>query len=136
MAKKAPSEKKQIRQFSVAMGVFLSIIGSISLYKDGNAYPYLYGIGGAFALIGLALPAVIKPVFRLWMKIAHALGWFNTRLLLSIVYFFIFAPIGLITRLLRIDFLDRKFPRTEAATYWKDHQSQAAVREDSYERQF
>lgn len=136
MSKKPISEKKQIRQFSVAMGVFLSILGSISLYKGGDLYPYFYSIGATFAAVGLALPIVIKPIFRLWMKIAFALGWFNTRLLLSIIYFLMFAPIGLITRILRIDFLDRKFPQKNKTTYWKPHRSHKEDKEDAYERQF
>ncbi|EFK96266.1 conserved hypothetical protein, membrane [sediment metagenome] len=118
------------------MGVVLSLFGAISLYKGGGAWRYLFSIGGAFAVLGLALPAVIKPVFRLWMKIAGALGWLNTRLLLSIVFFTVFTPVGLVARLFRIDWLDRKFPKPDAPTYWKDHRDLTEGREDPYERQF
>ena len=136
MGKAQPDEQKQIRQFSVAMAVVLSVFGSISLYKGGNAYPYLYGIAGAFAAVGLALPAVTKPVFKVWMKLAHALGWFNTRLLLSLVFFLVFTPVGIVTRILRIDFLDRKWPRPDRDTYWRARPPADPRREDPYERQF
>ena len=135
MPKKVPSEKKQIRQFSAAMGAFLALLASINLYRHGHAWPVLYGAGGAFAVVGLAVPIAVKPVFRLWMKIAGALGWFNTRLLLSIVFFLVFAPIGLVTRLLRIDLMDQKFPRPDRETYWKKKEKRA-LEPDAYERQF
>ena len=55
----------------------------------------------------------------LWMKFAHAVGWFNTRLLLTIVYFVIFALPVLILKFMRKDLLDRRWNKT-ATTYWKN----------------
>jgi hypothetical protein len=137
MAKKV-SETKQIRQFSVAMGVLLAILASINFWRhgqDGHAWPYLYGVGGAFAAIGLAFPVVVRPIFRGWMKLAGVLAWLNTRLLLSIVYFLVFTPFGLVTRLFRIDLMDQKFPGPARESYWKKRETRAAD-PDQYERQF
>ena len=54
-----------------------------------------------------------------WMKFAHAVGWLNTRLLLSIVYFLVFAIPAVILKLIGKDLLDRK-RNTSATTYWKN----------------
>ena len=63
-----------------------------------------------------------------WMAFASALGWVNTRILLSIVYFTLFA-IGAITlRILRKDLLDRK--AHGGFSYWT-HREQIG---DSIER--
>ena len=53
-----------------------------------------------------------------WMKFAHALGWFNTRLLLTVVYFILFAIPALVLKLMRKDLLDRRWQST--TSYWKD----------------
>ena len=64
----------------------------------------------------------MKKLFQtfksLWMKFAHAVGWFNTRLLLTIVYFILFAIPALILKLLRKDLLNRKF--SNEPSYWKE----------------
>ncbi len=61
----------------------------------------------SYVLIGLVLvilpiiafsPIILRPVFKLWLKVAHAVGWFYTQLLLSIVFILIFIPTGLVMR--------------------------------------
>ena len=55
-----------------------------------------------------------------WKKFAHVLGLFNTRVLLTISYFVFFAPIALIARLFRVDFLNKK-KRKAGASLWDEH---------------
>ena len=43
---------------------------------------------------------VLRKVWDGWVKVGHAIGDFIGRLFLTIIYFTIVAPFGLITRLL------------------------------------
>jgi hypothetical protein len=47
-------------------------------------------------------------IWRGWMAFAHAVGWFNTRVLLTVTYFVIIAIAWIGTRLAGADLLDRK----------------------------
>ncbi len=127
-------EKTQIRAFGLAMAVFLSIIGTIAWYKGREYYFYLYYTALGFLAVSLVAPVVLKPLFWVWMKIAYGLGWFNTRLLLSLVFFLIFTPVGVILRLLRKDLIDQRF-RKQVESYW-DQRQEAEFDKGSYERQF
>jgi hypothetical protein len=49
--------------------------------------------------MALLLPASLGPVYRVWMRFADVLGWINTRIILGLVFFAVFFPIGLIMRL-------------------------------------
>ena len=131
---KAPDETKQIRQFSVAMAVFLCVLGTVALIKGSGSYAVLYSVSVAFLVVGLAFPPAVKPVFRLWMKLARALGWLNTRLLLGLVFYLVFTPVALVFRVFRVDMLDRKI-EPERKSYWHPRQSQDLKPED-YDRQF
>ena len=51
-----------------------------------------------------------------WMAFAHALGWFNTRLILTIFYIVIVGIPAIILKIIRKDLLQRKY--TTAASYW------------------
>ena len=79
-------------------------------------------------------PIILRPVFKLWLKVAHAIGWFNTQLLLSIVFILIFAPTGLVMRLLRKDPMKRKM--LAEGTYWEPYELEGLKDKNRYERQF
>ena len=65
-------------------------------------------------------PTLLRPVFNLWLKIAHAIGWFNTQVLLTIVFILVFIPTGLIMRLFRKDPMKRKM--VAEGSYWEPYE--------------
>ena len=97
----------------------------------------------SYVLIGLVLvmlpiisfaPIILRPVFKLWLKVAHAVGWFNTQILLSIVFILVFIPTGLVMRLLRKDPMKRKM--LAEGTYWEPYEFEGLKDKNRYERQF
>jgi len=64
-----------------------------------------------------AIINVLKPVYKAWMKVAHAISWVMTRVILTIVFYLVVTPIGLIGRVFSKEFLDRSFDR-DKETYW------------------
>lgn len=67
------------------------------------------------------------------MKFAHALGWVNTRIILTVVYLLIFTPVALIFKVIGKDPMERKFE--EVNSYWVKRE-QKAFRQEDYRRQF
>src|SRR5206468_3249317 len=80
--------------------------------------PRIWALALSFLLLTLALtfPQALKPFRRLWMTIGEALGWVNTRIILSIVYCGLIVPLGAIRRMTGNDPMRRKF-EPEAASY-------------------
>lgn len=56
---------------------------------------YTAGITG---LISLIPPAANRIVWG-WMKLASVLGWFNSKVLLTLIFYLIVTPVGLLFRL-------------------------------------
>ena len=128
-------DNKSVRSFSIALAVLLSGFGALSFYKGHpETATVLWSIAGGVLLLGLPVPKLIMPVYIGWMHIAHAIGWFNTRLLLTILFYLILTPIALVMKVLMKDQLDRKFDG-QAETYWKPHRKRENPTA-SYERQF
>lgn len=75
----------------------------------------------------------LKTLYSYWMKFAHALGWVNTRIILSIVYFLIFTPLALIFRLIGKDPMERRFEAADS--YWVKREARE-FRQEDYRRQF
>ncbi len=57
-------------------------------------------VGGALLVIaGLAVPSRLGPVVRAWMGFARRLSRVTTPILLSVIYFVVLTPTGLVMRL-------------------------------------
>jgi len=56
-------------------------------------------LGGVLIVLALAWPRSLAHVYRLWMTVGEVLGWINTRLILGVVFYGLFTPMGLLMRL-------------------------------------
>jgi saxitoxin biosynthesis operon SxtJ-like protein len=79
---------------------------------------YVLYVGCVLGLMGLLIPFALVPFYDFWMRYVTApLGWFNTRLILTILWFVIFTPMAIFRRLLSGDPLRRaQLPKDQ--TYW------------------
>lgn len=95
------------------------------------------GAGLGAAAIGVALlsfvPGLGRWLFAGWMGLGLALGRVTTPILLGVVWLVLFAPLGMVFRLLGRDAMKRRFPAPEP-TFWEPHD--AARKVDSYFQQF
>ena len=110
----------EVRDFGLALSLFLAGLAGVALFRAReNLVPPL--LGAAVAACGLAVlwPRPLWPLQRLAMLVAGAIGWFNTRLLLGVVYYFVFTPMGWLVRLLGKDLMDRTW-RPDLPSYWRD----------------
>lgn len=95
------SDKKMLRQFGLILaGGFVVIFGLLLPWIWEHSYPvWPWVLAGALSLIALSAPIVLKPLYHIWMKLGHVLGWVNTRIILGLVFFAVFFPFGIIMRL-------------------------------------
>ena len=55
---------------------------------------------------GLLVPCILAPVERAWMRFAEVMGRVNSRIILTVAYYLVVTPVGIVRRWLR-DPLDR-----------------------------
>lgn len=68
---------------------------------------YFVYIGGIAGIVSFIPPLGNRLVWG-WYKLSEGLGWFNSRVLLSVVYYVIVTPIGVLFRLFGNDPLQLK----------------------------
>jgi len=125
--------KREVRTTWIGFAVIFSVIASILLYRERSTFVYFYGAAGFFAFFAAVSPMALLPIYRVWVKFAMAMAWFNTRLLLGLAFYLVITPIGLCMRLLGKDPLDKKIDK-KATTYWKEkEQNKDTAR---YEKQY
>ncbi len=61
----------------------------------------------------------LKKVWESWKKVAHRIGRFQTMLLISLFYFLVIAPLGLLFRLFSWDPLETKGFESSKQSNWK-----------------
>jgi len=130
--KNVSSEQARKTTFLVAA---VLIAASAFFYYRGrmSAVIVTAAIAGMLIIAGAFFPAAAKAFHRIWMTFALALGYVNSRIILTIVYFFVFVPYRVISRLFGRDPLDiRSAPRD---SYWHKRGKTRQEREQ-FERLF
>jgi|CXWL01.1.fsa_nt_gi Na+/H+ antiporter NhaD/arsenite permease-like protein len=108
---------KETRKTAVIVAGVLILAALLFLYRSQPTTAYaLAGTALLLVIIGLFAPPAALLFHRVWMGIAHFLGYVNSRILLTLVYLFIFVPYGIVSRLAGRDPLFLR--QGSLATYW------------------
>jgi hypothetical protein len=113
-------ERARLRRFGVTIGLAFWVLGALVLWRHRAwlPIPALFGaLGAALLLLAGLAPVWLRPIEWAWMKLANALGWVMTRVVLGVIFLLVFTPAGLIRRLLGKDPLELRFDH-RAASYW------------------
>lgn len=105
-------EVKELRNFGLMVGGIFLVIGLWPMVWRGEGMRlWAIGLGGLLIPLGLLMPAVLAPVFKVWMKVGHVLGWINTRIILGALFYGLITPMGVVMRLFGWDAMRRVLVR-------------------------
>ena len=110
---------RQLRFFGLFWLLFLGFL-TWSLHRKGVGD----SIVSTVAVLAVAVPLVgwlYLPLLRwAWIALSYLtwpIGWVLSHVILAVVYYLVFTPVGLLLRLLGKDPMQRKLD-PEARTYW------------------
>ena len=97
--------KKQLQEFGFLIGFgFPIIIGWIIPAISGHLFrSWSLWVGGPTIILGILKPSLLFYPYKVWMKLGHALGWINSRIILGLIYFIVLQPIALIMKIFGYD---------------------------------
>ena len=124
----------ELRKFGVTMLLGFAVIGLVLQFGFGvpiAAY-IAYGMGALLGVLGLSGTTAGRWGYRAWMSVAYVMGNVISRVLLALIYFGLFTPLGWFRKLLGHDPLQLKKPAGDS--YWSDVPK--ATRLDNAQRQF
>ncbi|MCP4269401.1 MAG: hypothetical protein GY777_28155 [Candidatus Brocadiaceae bacterium] len=128
--------KKEKRDIRLVFLIFCAIFSALAWKHFPSISSYVL-MGLVIIMLPLIAfsPILLRPVFKLWLKVAKAVGWFNTQVILTLVYILIFVPFGPLISLFRTDQMKRKLSKEEE-TYWEPYEQGGLDDRNRYERQF
>ena len=109
--------KSDYRKMGISFGILMLLFAGYCFYR-GYAIVLYVGLGGiALLLSGLLYPKMLKPLYNSWMIVALTIGFVMSRILLAVLFYLVFTPVGLFMRMLNKDPLDRKSDPS-VDSYW------------------
>lgn len=122
------TEKRDIRRFGITAFLVFGILCALGLWRGKPVPTYLFGVLGGLGLGFMVAPGGLRPLYRAWMKAAHGVGRLITSFLLTLVFYAVITPLGLLKRLFGGDPIPMQ-PDRSCESYWVEREEPAQPRE-------
>lgn len=132
--KQLKTDATTLRKFGLVVGGVFVALGLFFLWRHASRTPYFVWPGGGLMVVGVVFPRALKWVYLAWMSLAVVLGIFMSTVLLTLFFYLVITPVGLVAWMFGNDFLSLKLDAS-AKTYWLPRAQKQKSPAD-YERQF
>jgi hypothetical protein len=105
------------RSFGLVFGGAFALLAFWSWYKAGHFWPVHIAISAVCTVLALTRPAILEWPNRAWTKLGLVLSRIVNPIVMGLIFFVLFTPVGVIRRLRGHDPLRLKF-HEGATSYW------------------
>jgi hypothetical protein len=110
---------RTLRQFAL---LWIAFFGGLAVWEVARGHAVAGATLGLLAVtvgpLGWLRPEWLRPVYVGWMVLAFPIGWAVSHVALAVLFYLLFAPLGLAFRLVGRDPLRRR--RQWVDTYWTE----------------
>src|SRR5712691_10843861 len=93
------NDTKRLRSFGLLVGGIFALLGVWpAVWRGQPLRLWSLILGGMLLVLALAWPRSLTRVYRVWMTVGEVLGWINTRIILGVIFYLLFTPLGLFMR--------------------------------------
>ena len=112
-------DKKTLRKFIITIALALLLLATISYFFAHHLQQVAVLSSFAFVLLVAArvFPQKFKLAHIVWMALAFSLGYFMSRIILTLLFYLIITPMGLAMRLFGKDLIDKRIEKNKES-YW------------------
>lgn len=115
----APPPGPSHRAFGLTVGGVLAVVAAFSAWRGhATRAEIVAAIAAALIVAAVVRPRALAGFAAVWSRLGHALGWFNSRVLLTLTFGLVMCPIALVGRLLGNDPLSQ---RRRSGSFWVDY---------------
>ena len=114
-----PPTPSELRQFGLMFStVFILLFGVLLPWVFDQTYPlWPWLSAGILAILAVLTPTTLRPFYRAWMRFGLIAGFINTRIIMFLLYYLVFVPIGARMTIIGRDALSRKTGDTAHDSY-------------------
>ncbi len=104
-----PLNNSDLRTFGLLVGGVFGLIAVYPLFRGELIRAWAAVISVALIAPAIFFPPLLALPYRFWSLIGRILGWLNTRIILSLLYFAAIVPVSLVLKILGRDPLKLSF---------------------------
>ena len=128
------SSDSAVKKTGLTVGVVLVLISLLLWYLGKSSFIFFSISGGLLVILALIAIPVLRPFHKLWMMLALLMGFVMSRVILTLLFYLVLTPIGIIAKIVGKKFMPLGFDK-RATTYW-EKRSDVAKQQIDYDRQF
>jgi len=118
--KNIDTSQSRLRKFGLVVGgILLAIFVYYDLFHNTQIM-WVSLVGSLLILFGVIVPRWLYWLYYVWMGIAFVLGAVVSRVLLTIIFYLIITPIGVVVRLIQGNPLKFDIDK-EGGSYWREY---------------
>lgn len=129
-----PASLPSNRSFGWTFAAFFVLAGAYGVWHAGSGRAWLFALALLTAIVTLKRESWLTPLNRAWMKFGELAGRVVSPLVLGVIFFAMFAPVGLAMRLCGRDALARRFEPARRS-YWVERDPPGPA-DDSFRNMF
>jgi len=115
------------RKFGWTFAALFVLVGALS-------HPWLIALGALFAVVTVTRAELLAPLKRAWMRLGELLNRVVSPVVMGVIFFAVFTPVGLVMRAFGRDALSLRY-EPKADSYWKRREPPGPS-EDSFRNLF
>jgi len=111
--------RSELLWFGPLFAAFAGLVGWVAIhhFDAPKVATWIWASAAAVIVIYYLIPPLRRAIFVAWLAAVFPIGWVISHVLLSMVFYLLVLPIGLMLRLFRYDALQRRFDH-DAVSYW------------------
>jgi hypothetical protein len=126
---------REIRKFGLIGFIFFGCLSAIGIWLKNPLPAYIFGLLSTIGLCFITIPSQMKPVYVIWRKFGDFLSQAVTISILSLSYYLVITPSGLLKRLIGGRPLPLK-PDKKMESYWVAHPELTKTRKERFLKRF
>lgn len=109
--------KNDLKNFGLIWTTIFLVVSFYYFFAKESTNFYSIFLFFLFLIISFLRANLLSNFYNLWIKFWNIMGWINTKIIMFILFFFLFTPIWLILKLFWKDLLNKKIDK-KTKTYW------------------
>jgi hypothetical protein len=107
--------KAELRNFGLVLGaLFAGLFGVLPLLRHRTPAEWPWILAAVLWAAALGWPRSLTLLHRSWTRLGHALGWYNTRVILTLIFMIVLTPFSFVMWVFGRDRMKRSFdPKVE-----------------------
>jgi hypothetical protein len=124
-------DKKKLRKFGISLSIALTVISWVFYFKGKSLFLFLGPLAAIILLTALLFPRGLKYIKIVLEGLVKGLSNFLSGLILIVIFYLVFTPLGLLMRLFKKYPLDQKVS-SEKYSYWRDFYPNTSNSEEQF----